>query len=170
MKSVIIEGPDHLGKTTLAKRLADEHGLHYRHITKPSNWSDFTNTLEQSLLETFLCDPHVFDRHFLGSFVYGLLAGLHPVPSDWNRERLTYYGRLCKFLDVRLVVVFCADDEVYRRRLNTNPKEELFDIEQMVAANRGFRVLGTYLNHLGLCELVPIHNHVDWPTLNYGDS
>ena len=64
----VIEGLDRTGKTTLARQLADTHGLPYRHFSKPEQHplDEYCRPIEQ------LTDA-VFDRYHWGEVVWPII-------------------------------------------------------------------------------------------------
>lgn len=98
-KVVILEGPDGGGKTTLARRLVEEHGFIYKHEGPPPAGVDLMEYYKTSLY-TAIKDYRntVFDRHYLGETVYGPIArGVDRV----GREGLKLFERLHDSRDVR---------------------------------------------------------------------
>jgi thymidylate kinase len=70
MLVVWIEGTDNTGKTTLAKRLAEEFNLDYTHCAKPKTDNPFN---EYADMIDSIREDSVFDRGYLGEFVYSQL-------------------------------------------------------------------------------------------------
>lgn len=67
---VFICGPDGAGKTTLAKKLAKEWGLNYKHFCRPS--VDEVNNQQQMYIDAILAEDNViFDRNWICAKVYG---------------------------------------------------------------------------------------------------
>ena len=67
---VFIVGPDGAGKTTLAKKLAKEWNLSYKHFSRPSD-EDVNNQQEMYIKEILATDNVVFDRGWICAKVYG---------------------------------------------------------------------------------------------------
>lgn len=70
---IVVEGPDGLGKTMIAKDLAHRLILDYEHCGIPTG--------EAELLELLKRDNVVLDRSWLGELVYPQFAGRHAVIS-----------------------------------------------------------------------------------------
>ena len=64
---VIIEGPDCVGKSTLAHRLCDEYGFAYHHEGVPAGEGSLLEHYAKLLLKD---QSTCFDRHFVGEPVY----------------------------------------------------------------------------------------------------
>lgn len=133
--SIIIEGPDHVGKTTLAQKLARHFGTKIGHMSKPEGdgWklTDFVNRLGYK-------DTGIWDRFHLGGIVYGELLCKHPCkmkPSDVDL--------LHRYMEWRgdTLVLITAEEEYLAERLEMSGKNELFDRRTILLANRGFNML-----------------------------
>lgn len=78
-RTVVIEGCDGTGKTTLARRLTGKHGFSFIHATRTPDHLDLT-TRYLHMLDT---DSRlVMDRSFVSELVYG--------PLQRGRSRLTW--------------------------------------------------------------------------------
>jgi len=78
-RTVVIEGCDGTGKTTLARRLTGEHGFSHVHATRTPDHLDLT-TRYLHILDTD--NRLVMDRSFVSELVYG--------PLQRGRSRLTW--------------------------------------------------------------------------------
>lgn len=137
---LIIEGADNLGKTTAAKRLvklADNHPsagywpVRYQHMSRPNKCFDFCNDYTD-MMSKFA----VQDRFHMGSLVW------HEGVQTLARMKVIE-GRLLA-LGSSMIVMYAGDDDWYRRHLAEQPKDELFDAETLVTANRKFREQSDY--------------------------
>lgn len=70
MNNIYIEGPNGIGKTTCAKRLADLYGMKYKHHTVPKHPNRFFMKLYYKLTELFTRNC-VYDRCWYSELVYG---------------------------------------------------------------------------------------------------
>jgi hypothetical protein len=134
---IIIEGADHLGKTTLAKAVAEKLGWKYFHHTKPRpKFSYFSEYLEQARPES------VWDRYHLGAMVYGEWLGCHRTSLTPTRM-----GRISRFLQwqgAMIVIVYTSDHQWYENFLATDKKKEMFDVDTIMDANRCFGYLTAF--------------------------
>lgn len=80
---IFIEGTDKAGKSTLAKKLAETFKLEYRHCSKPQTNNPYQ---EYKDLINSITKPTVFDRGYLGEFVYSQLwrGGLSMTPAQFK--------------------------------------------------------------------------------------
>lgn len=60
---IIIEGPDHTGKTRLAKKLSEQFFLPYYHFTKDSTYKDYLAPLCNLSLRCAVVDRWAFSEH-----------------------------------------------------------------------------------------------------------
>lgn len=134
---LIIEGADHLGKTTASKSLvkmaADDgfYPIRYSHMSRPNGAFDFLDDY-QDMSSKFA----VQDRFHLGGMV-------------WHEGKITHSS--LKIIEGRLmalgsfcVVMFTSDEAWYRDRLTAHAKSEMFPIDAIMNANRMFKQLAEY--------------------------
>ena len=128
--SIIIEGTDHVGKTTLANKLGTKIG----HMSKPSTVYCLSDYI-QRLCNT---ETQVWDRFHLGGIVYGQMLGLHPSNITFQEIEMLH-----RFMDWRgdVLVVITAEPEFLASRLDTAGKVEMFSRDMILKANTGFEVL-----------------------------
>lgn len=133
---VVIEGADHVGKTTIAKRLASYLGFRYRHLSKPEeDFNFFKGFFDLSSPKT------VWDRFHLGQLVYGRRLGYHDYLHQSMMDQLV--------MDLRNQQVFTLivvdDEERLKLRLKEKAKKsgEMFSDEEILIANREFRTLSS---------------------------
>lgn len=131
---LIIEGADHLGKTTAAKQIVKQAGIdgkypiRYSHMSRPNETFDFLHDY-QDMSSKFA----VQDRFHLGGLV-------------WHRGKITsaalriIEGRL-QVLGSVCIVVYTSDVAWYRQALQEKGKDEMFSPEVIMAANRRFMEL-----------------------------
>lgn len=121
---IIIEGPDHVGKTTAAKSLCKMGNRAYRHMeVPPDNWNwdrDFVRRIDDDVVQ---------DRFHLGGIAYGMLCGFHSV--DYS---LYGFRELLQRIDERcFVVIMTASVPFFIGKYGE--KEEMYeDIDEVVDA------------------------------------
>jgi hypothetical protein len=130
---IIIEGSDHLGKTTYSQKV-QKNGFKYRHMSKPEPDFDYRSYSWGG--------NYVFDRHFLGGYVYGYVLELHPVVPDFT-DAFRMNCDLLKSSKSQLVIIYTTDLSWYSDHLDKG-KPEMFNKEQIMAANDVFRWLAQH--------------------------
>lgn len=133
---LIIEGADHLGKTTAAKalvKLAADHRRYpiwYAHMSRPNEAFDFLHDY-QDMSSKFA----VQDRFHLGGLV-------------WHKDKIT--PNSLKIIEGRLMalgsvcIVFYTSDEDWYKEALSHGKDEMFSPDVIMAANRRFRYLAEH--------------------------
>jgi hypothetical protein len=132
----VIEGADHLGKTTAAKLLvqiaaedAPTYPVRYQHMSRQNAAFDFrTDYLDM------ISKYAVQDRFHLGAI------GYHE-PGTLTPDALQTVQRWLKEVGSYVVLFYSSDVDWYVKHLRSQPKEEMFDVEVMVEANRRFNEL-----------------------------
>lgn len=134
--SFIIDGPDHVGKTTAAERLAEMTGQPIVHAgIKPDDFNHVSDRLDQLQLNA------IHDRFHLSGYVYGYLMGLHSV-GHLNPATMEHMVNSIRDLSrVTVVVLYDGEDDTYYSRATKNPKDEAFPVETMCEVNRWFRCI-----------------------------
>lgn len=96
---IILEGPDCTGKTTFAKMLEWHYQYEYHHEGVPNpKWRLYTRFSNQ-LKDAFSSDlDHVFDRHFIGEWVYG------PRHRGHAQYELEVFEELLKAVEAKIVL------------------------------------------------------------------
>lgn len=125
---IIIEGADLTGKSTLAKRLAEDFDLSYVHVVrKDLHTKDFYMNL---------LDKHdvVFDRHFIGESVYPFLFDREP---KFNKVGFDEILRKAKDLGYVIVVTYATDEQL-DERVKQRPDEPQDVIGTIELANYMF--------------------------------
>lgn len=104
---IIIEGCDGVGKTTLAKILADKYGLNICHCTQydAADYNFYRQTLRKENV--------IWDRHTLGELIYPKIFNRPPQIGQEDARLVMHYA---KQEGVRVFVLTC-DDDVIRKRL-----------------------------------------------------
>lgn len=138
----IIEGPDGVGKTTLAHKivkhcakLSGEIGqylwpVYYAHMDKPpKTWNYYQDYILR--MQPFA----VQDRFHYGGYIYGKCLKLHGCSLTEDMMRLLE-ARLDLMGSYRLVIV--AEELTLKQKLKDNPKAEIFSTDQILQVNRAY--------------------------------
>ena len=128
---LIIEGADHLGKTTAAKaivQMAAEDGkypIRYCHMSRPNKAFDFFNDYTDMMSRYA-----VQDRFHLGFLVWheGVMT---PARLAIIEGRLAALGSIT-------LIFYTSDEDWYRARLESQEKAEMFPIDKIIEANRKY--------------------------------
>lgn len=129
MKLVILEGADFAGKSTafnsLQKKFENDERFSFMYVGPAKQWPENTspfeywkNRLRDAFQKMHRHYPHteyvVFDRSFLGNYVYGKIKGDQPTPSILDLERL--FGWLSTiFTSVSVVLLQTSKEELEKR-------------------------------------------------------
>ena len=156
-KVVILEGPDGGGKTTLARRLVEEHGFIYKHEGPPPPGVDLMEYYKTSLYAAIKDYRNtVFDRHYLGETIYGPIArGVDRV----GREGLKLFERLHDSRDVRQWIVL-PDEGTSLFNYSKKIKEKDDYLKSMSRHRMVWQQYSLHLDSGGLCE-------TDWAHYDY---
>lgn len=141
---LVIEGADHLGKTTLCHevvKLAAEDGqypIRYQHMTRPNKAFDF----QLDYLD-MISDHAVQDRFHLGAKVY------HPegTLTDYALSSVQIW---LKNVSSLTVIVYSSSENWYSRFLKEHPKAEMFTHEFLLGVNRKYEALALTP---GMCDV-----------------
>jgi hypothetical protein len=71
--NLIFEGCDCVGKTKIAKHLCNKYGLKYNHLSAPKDLNDGKKQYKELINKLNNNVGNIYDRGWLGEFVYGLL-------------------------------------------------------------------------------------------------
>lgn len=135
---IIVEGPDHVGKTIFCKKLVAEMkrkgvaDAKYKHMSKPTEDFDYFGDYMSQLWPGY-----VYDRFHYGAFVYGAMLRLHPT-EGFSLESMRLVSRFINLRHGLIVVMKDSDHEEYARRLYQDGKEEMFKLRDMKFANMLF--------------------------------
>lgn len=104
--TIILEGPDCAGKSTMAKDLAD---LLYLDIIKSTRNGPKTLGMYR---ERLACHNVVFDRCWISDIVYSKYFGLHPIVDEFEDRMLR---EVCTRRHIPIVVMLPPLDIIKRR-------------------------------------------------------
>jgi hypothetical protein len=127
---IVIEGPDLVGKTTMAKRLADMTGLHYMHYSRlpdsHDRYWDYLPDVKASL---------ILDRFVMSEPVYAAMRG-EPTPL----KPIDLIALQREMINVGCVtVLLTAENDLIEGRWREG---EMYKQDQVFAANALFRQIG----------------------------
>lgn len=116
MKSIILEGADGVGKTTLARILADKYGMDICHCTQydAADYAFYQQTLRKKNV--------IWDRHTLGELIYPKVFGRKQQIGTEDARLIMHYAKLN---DVKVFVLTCDEMTLEQRlceRGNEHPK------------------------------------------------
>lgn len=135
---LIIEGADHLGKTTAAKRLVElaashkRYPIRYTHMSRPNESFDFCGDY-QDISSKFA----VQDRFHLGGLVWH--------ERKFTRDSLKIVEGRLQALGSVCIVFYTSDVKWYRQALDLTGKPEMFSNDRIIAANDEFKRLVDYV-------------------------
>lgn len=139
MKHLILEGPDHIGKTTVARWLREHHGYNVMHMGVPTPDWDYEKDYLARLPNNKKI-PIVYDRFHLGALVYGRFGRLHST-DGWSWDGMMRVIRAVCRADISVVIMYTSDSNWLGRMLMEHGKKELFNAEQVLAANEVYQML-----------------------------
>lgn len=147
---LILEGPDHVGKTTFAKLLvsfAVDAGIpaYYAHMTRPPKGFDFYSHYVDRM-SAFA----VQDRFHLGARVYH--------SNELPDERLRMLNARLTLMGSMTVVMFQDNEAEYECRLREQPKieGEMFPIARLMEVNRIFGAIAKNPSFHGVDEVLDV--------------
>lgn len=129
---IIVEGSDHVGKTTLCNKLIEEMPGAYYHMSKPGPEFDYFGDYLKKLKKG--C---VYDRFHYGAYVYGAMLGLHPT-YGYNADVLCRVSRFIRFNNGLIIVLYDSCAGPYEQRLYSSDRNEMFNPSNILAANQIF--------------------------------
>lgn len=134
MRPLIIEGPDHVGKSTFAKGVQFTTKAKLHHCDS----EDGKRKYPRDWLE-MLHDWRIYDRFHIGQFVYGHVLALHECPDGYNFHRFVHNCQ--QILARATVVVFTCGGDVLKKRLEdvSLQKQEKFPVSAILEANELYR-------------------------------
>jgi hypothetical protein len=131
MLVVWIEGTDNTGKTTLAKRLAQEFDLNYTHCAKPKTDNPFE---EYATMISSIKTDSVFDRGYLGEYVY---SQLWRGGCNISLRQFHQLDDLCDSKYTTILIHATAPIDVIRDRC-IDQKEDLLQLSQISRCSQLF--------------------------------
>ena len=137
---IILEGTDHVGKTTFAKLLCGlmsahfggEVGGHYSHMSKPREDFDHLSGYFGGI------GPVVQDRYHLGSLVYGRILRKGTFPSA---RRMRIVQAYLNWRGCITVIFTCQRDVLAKRLAESVSKEEMYRADQILDAGDAYYAL-----------------------------
>lgn len=137
---LIIEGTDLLGKTTLARKLIaspylQEKGYIYKHFTRlPDGFNRYWGYLEHAAHKC------VQDRYHMSEIAYCVARG-----EDSTRLTPFAYRMVDGYLRgmAAFNVVLSAEASVIEQRYADAPREEMYELDTILKANRVFFEMGS---------------------------
>lgn len=138
---IIVEGADHVGKTTFCEKLLERMRGDFpeatiRHCGKPDANATFPEYWDAQLPDE--PEPVIFDRLHIGAFVYGSVLELHPAEGVNIVSLAAYRQQLLNRWYAPFIIIVTCDKVMLEKRLNEAPKPEEFDKEQILRANDAF--------------------------------
>lgn len=129
---IIIDGPDLVGKTTLANELCKRLGYIYHHLGKlPEQWNSPIDYL------ALLAYNVVQDRFYASELVYSQIRG-EPCKVTPYHVRLID-GRMAK-IGAMHILIYDIDETIISKRFDQS--REMYDLEKIKRANRLFSRIG----------------------------
>lgn len=127
---LILEGSDHLGKTTVAKKLVERAAkyrpAYYAHMGRPPELFDF----RYDYLERMAYNV-VQDRFHLGALVWH--------EDVMTKANLNFIESQLEKYSAMVVVLYHGGD--YERHLDQDERNQLFDRDHLVWANHQYRLM-----------------------------
>lgn len=123
----IIEGVDGTGKTTYAKRLAEQNNATYLHADKPTHTKWY-----EEYLRPITTTNMVLDRWHLGELVWPII---YDRPSLFDAESFDICNWAFAKMGTRLIILTRSDDDIADELLNRGEESE---IEQVLHAKELF--------------------------------
>lgn len=130
----IIEGPDCVGKTTVANKIVDavnrlkKFPAYYQHMTRPPDTFDF-HFHYRDMMSMFA----VMDRFHLGALAYHPKGTLTESAREFVEEMLLNFRSM-------ILIIYASNEQIYNQKLreHNREREEMFDFETLLKANKIF--------------------------------
>lgn len=151
---ILIEGCDGVGKTTLAKILAEKYNLDYCHCTQ----NDLIS--KEFYLHSLNKNNIVWDRHFIGEMIYPKLF-----KRDQMLTKRDFFNICTKIKELNVIVLVLTTDVLtIRERLDKRGTEHkiIYDNIKLIndqflkiAINNNFVIInGDFLNLKAIFEII----------------
>lgn len=142
---IILEGPNNVGKSYLAKKLYDYTNCQIEHLSEksPNTYTFYYNLLHTS-------EPLIFDRFALSEFVYSEIE---------HRNSEIDIENLYTLLNNKNVLVIYVDADYDFISNSCASKNEVFDYETIFKEKQLFNDLYYTLKHKGI-NIIKVKNHV----------
>lgn len=139
MKHLILEGPDHIGKTTVAWHLYRKYDYRIHHMGVPTpDWDyekDYLDRLPKLRVVT-----RVYDRFHLGALVYGRFLRLHST-NGWSWKTMTRIMQVISSANIPVVIMYTSNSNWLENLLRIKGKTEKFNVKQILGANEIYQML-----------------------------
>lgn len=150
---LVIEGPDNVGKTTLARSICERMNGTYSHMTRPGldfDWNDdYRVMLEDKRFQPF----PIFDRFHFGAIAYH--------KNSMPLERLHIINGRIHAMGGLVVLIHASNLDAYRNALTYSGKEEMFPVDDLVDAATRFNSLTHYAD-ICIDVTVPHSNYLTY--------
>lgn len=126
--NIILEGPDAVGKTTLAEKLRDKYNMNIYHSTTetPNDLNHHINLLEST-------NNTVFDRFHVGEVVYPIIYNR---PSKLNDNDVKIINQYIIDHNIIFIIYITSDMSIINNRLIARGEE--YYLVEMDAQNTEF--------------------------------
>ena len=152
---VIIEGVDGVGKTTLAKKMAELFNLEYSHDSKPRTYKEYVEELSNG-------KDRIYDRFFFGQFA-GYQSADERLVNNYELVSLLNY---CQSNGIIVIVCYDKVENILKRfKYNDSDVEWMNKTgfnsakEFITKIQEGFlniaKLGGTYINYLDMSKVIP---------------
>lgn len=157
MKSIVLEGPDCIGKTTAAEKLREMTDLEVRHMGVPPYDFDYANDYFRTFDRN---KPAIYDRLHLGALVYGVWGRLHPTDGFHYDSWLAAVRSISA--NAVVILMYAENDQWYKNHLKNvwDKESEEFSGHDLIGVNERYRFL-TKFRLLGFDPLVDFPLAVD---------
>ena len=151
---IILEGVDGVGKTTLAKKLAEVLRLEYCHDSKPRTYKEY-------LEELYNGKDRIYDRFFFGQF-----AGYQSAEERLISENdLRCLIDICKINGFPIILCYDKVENIVKRFKHNDDDKEWMEktgfnnVEEFIRTiQTGFldiaKVGGNYVNYLNMGKVI----------------
>lgn len=144
MRSIILEGADHLGKSTFAADMINTYDpdntyIRLAHMGIPHDEWNYAS----DYFHGFESENVIYDRFHLGGFVYGKLMRLHGT-RYWTYEKLAdimkklWHPWRRELAQVPTVIFYASDTVWFAKHLRESGKKEAFSVERILEVNEHY--------------------------------
>lgn len=143
---IAITGADGTGKSTVAKRLSDEYGLLYFHLTQetPNDYDYYIDLLE-------LPDDKVIDRFQLDEIIYS------PLFERDSKISISDTLNIASHPDLVTIILYSSDVDKIEQRLIDRDGGMVEDFKVVKQANLMYQLYGKLFKDLGIeCYMIDV--------------